>query len=75
MLMDTHTEKLLFAKSQREQFVKNYTDVKLVLLYRIILETLYDLKKNFLLASDHCPDTSRRIPQTEIERRNEYVRD
>jgi len=47
------------------QGVKNYTDVKLVLLYRLILGTymIFTRKQNFLSPSVYCPDTSKRVPQ------------
>jgi len=63
------------------QGVKNYTDVKLVLLYRLILGTymIFTRKQNFLSPSVYCPDTSKRVPQivtaTETEWRKRFVRD
>jgi len=63
------------------QGAKNYTDVKLVLLYRLILEThiIFVRKNNFLSPSVYCPDTSKRVPRivtaTGTEWRNRFVRD
>ena len=63
------------------QGVKNYTDVKLVLFYRLILETymIFTRKQKFLSYSVYCPDTSKRVPQivtaTETEWRKRVVRD
>ena len=63
------------------QGVKNYTDVKLVLLYRLILEThiIFVRKNNFLSPSVYCPDTSKRVPRivtaTGTEWWNRFVRD
>jgi len=59
---------------------KHCTDVKLVLLYRLILGTyiIFVRKNNFLSPSVYCPDTSKRVPQivtaTEAEWRNQFVR-
>ena len=46
------------------QGAKNYTDVKLDLLYRLILGTyiIFVQENNFLLPSVYCPDTSKRVP-------------
>jgi len=63
------------------QGAKNYTDVKLILFYRLILETyiIFVRKNNFLSPSVYCPDTSKRVLQivtaTETEWRNRFVRD
>ena len=63
------------------QGVKTCTDVKLVLLYRLILGTymIFIRKNNFLSTSVYCPDTSKRVPQivtaTETEWRKRFVRD
>ena len=63
------------------QGAKNYTDVKLDLLYRLILWTyiIFVRKNNFLSPSVYCPDTSKRVPRivtaTETEWRNRFVRD
>ena len=63
------------------QGAKNYTDVKLDLLYRLILWTyiIFVRKNNFLSPSVYCPDTSKRVPwivtTTETEWRNRFVRD
>ena len=47
------------------QGVKTCTDVKLVLLYRLILGTymIFTRKQKFLSCSVYCPDTSKRVPQ------------
>ena len=47
------------------QGVKNYTDVKLVLLYRLKSGTylIFVQKDNFLSTSVCCPDTSKCIPR------------
>jgi len=44
---------------------KNYTDVKLVVLYRLILGTymIFIRKNKFLLHSVYCLDTSKSVPQ------------
>jgi len=60
------------------QGAKNYTDVKLDLLYRLILWTyiIFVRKNNFLSPSVYCPDTSKRVPRivtaTETEWRNDW---
>jgi len=47
------------------QGAKNYTDVKLDLLYRLIFGTyiIFIRENNFLSPSVYCPDTSKRVPQ------------
>jgi len=63
------------------QGAKNYTDVKLDLLYKLILWTyiIFVRENNFLSPSVDCPDTSKRVPQivtaTETEWRNRFARD
>jgi len=63
------------------QGAKNYTDVKLGLLHRLILGTYISFvrKNGFLSPSVYCPDSSKRVPQivtaTETEWRNRFVRD
>jgi len=63
------------------QGAKNYTEVRLDLLYRLILGTYIIIvrENNFLSPSVYCPDTSKRVPQivtaTETEWRNWFVRD
>ena len=60
---------------------KNYTGIKLVLPYRLILGThvIFVRKNYFLFPSVYCPDTFKRVPQivtaNETEQRNQFVRD
>ena len=60
---------------------KNHTDVKLFLLYRLILGTyiIFIRKDNFQDLSICCPDTSKRVAQivtaTETQWRNRFIRD
>ena len=47
------------------QGAKNYTGVKFILLYRLILGTYITFvrKNDFLSPSVYCPDNSKRVPQ------------